>query len=407
MHRNRADAARGAGQVQRRGLGGEQPRRDRRLAAYRRGWGRDGLDGQGRGRPERPDVADHGRRRRAQICQSIDAVKLVMGDTDHVPFDMGTFGSRTTPTMVPQMRRAAAAARALPAGPGREEMERRPRHAWNCRRQGDARRDRANGWFRRADAWAGSCVEIDRREHATDAAHRMESRRQVGAQSRRPRLRDRSASVRERLSNGPGCSMARSFGPPRSGLGSSTSTRRTPRRCPDVKVVRDGDFVGVVAPTEIAAHVRLAALAANLDARPIARRDELRPRPGPVPQGAPEAEGRESRLRRSVPSADGSVNNDLAAAHVKIEAALHGRLHRPRPAGAARRCRRVERRPLTVWTGTQRPFGARSELAQAFHLPEDRMPRARAGYGQRLRRQAYQRGRRRGGPACARPRASR
>ena len=38
---------------------------------------------------------------------------MVMGDTDHVPYDMGTFGSRTTPTMVPQMRRAAAAARGL------------------------------------------------------------------------------------------------------------------------------------------------------------------------------------------------------------------------------------------------------------------------------------------------------
>ena len=40
---------------------------------------------------------------------------------------------------------------------------------------------------------------------------------------------------------------------------------------------------------------------------------------------------------------------------------------------------------LTVWTGTQRPFGARSELAQAFHLPEDRIrvlvPDTGSGYG--------------------------
>ena len=34
-----------------------------------------------------------------------------MGDTDLTPFDMGTFGSRTTPTMAPQLRKAAAAAR--------------------------------------------------------------------------------------------------------------------------------------------------------------------------------------------------------------------------------------------------------------------------------------------------------
>lgn len=43
----------------------------------------------------------------------IDSVRMLMGDTDHVPYDMGTFGSRTTPTMVPQLRRAAAAARSV------------------------------------------------------------------------------------------------------------------------------------------------------------------------------------------------------------------------------------------------------------------------------------------------------
>ena len=28
---------------------------------------------------------------------------------------------------------------------------------------------------------------------------------------------------------------------------------------------------------------------------------------------------------------------------------------------------------LTVWTGTQRPFGVRSELAEAFHIPEEKV----------------------------------
>ena len=40
---------------------------------------------------------------------------------------------------------------------------------------------------------------------------------------------------------------------------------------------------------------------------------------------------------------------------------------------------------LTVWTGTQRPFGVRSELAEAFHMPEERvrvlMPDTGSGYG--------------------------
>jgi isoquinoline 1-oxidoreductase len=40
---------------------------------------------------------------------------------------------------------------------------------------------------------------------------------------------------------------------------------------------------------------------------------------------------------------------------------------------------------LTVWTGTQRPFGVRSELAEAFHLPEEKVrvivPDTGSGYG--------------------------
>jgi len=40
---------------------------------------------------------------------------------------------------------------------------------------------------------------------------------------------------------------------------------------------------------------------------------------------------------------------------------------------------------LTVWTGTQRPFGVRRELADAFHLPEEQIrvivPDTGAGYG--------------------------
>src|SRR5580693_9888478 len=41
----------------------------------------------------------------------ISKIEMVMGDTKLTPFDMGTFGSRTTPTMNLQLRRVAAAAR--------------------------------------------------------------------------------------------------------------------------------------------------------------------------------------------------------------------------------------------------------------------------------------------------------
>ena len=58
---------------------------------------------------------------RTSLAQSVadelhvpfESVRMVMGDTALTPYDMGTFGSRTTPTMAPQLRRVANAARDL------------------------------------------------------------------------------------------------------------------------------------------------------------------------------------------------------------------------------------------------------------------------------------------------------
>src|SRR5262249_11368112 len=51
---------------------------------------------------------------------------LVMGDTELTPFDMGTFGSRSTPTMAPQLRKAAAAAREVLIAMAAEQLKVEP-----------------------------------------------------------------------------------------------------------------------------------------------------------------------------------------------------------------------------------------------------------------------------------------
>src|SRR5687768_4899854 len=53
----------------------------------------------------------------------VGSVRIAMGDTKLVPFDMGTFGSRTTPTMVPQLRKAAAAAREMLLAMATEQLQ--------------------------------------------------------------------------------------------------------------------------------------------------------------------------------------------------------------------------------------------------------------------------------------------
>ena len=62
-----------------------------------------------------------GQNTRTTLAQSVadelrvplSSIRMVMGDTALTPFDMGTFGSRSTPYMSPQLRRVASAARDL------------------------------------------------------------------------------------------------------------------------------------------------------------------------------------------------------------------------------------------------------------------------------------------------------
>ena len=48
-----------------------------------------------------------------ELHAPVASITMVMGDTEVTPFDMGTFGSQTTPRMWPQMRKAGAAAREM------------------------------------------------------------------------------------------------------------------------------------------------------------------------------------------------------------------------------------------------------------------------------------------------------
>jgi isoquinoline 1-oxidoreductase len=150
----------------------------------------------------------------------------------------------------------------------------------------------------------------------------------------------------------------------------------------DVKVVRDGEFVGVVAPTEHAAAAALAALrptwtpAAGTTTSDKELAEFFKAHPG---------QGRNGGSRNGSAGENGAIKSELAAAQAKVEASYtiayiaHAPLE-PRAALAE-----WEGDRLTVWTGTQCPFRVRSQLAQALQMPEDRIrvlvPDTGSGYG--------------------------
>jgi isoquinoline 1-oxidoreductase len=140
-----------------------------------------------------------------------------------------------------------------------------------------------------------------------------------------------------------------------------------------VLVVRDGDFLGVVAPTDRAAVRAASAIQATWN----------------VPSGQPSAETiydylKKNPDRASAPAAVDTIQMPATvartfAASYRIPYIAHTPLE-PRAAVAE-----WNDGKLTVWTGTQRPFGVRTELAEAFRIPEDRVrvivPDMGSGYG--------------------------
>ncbi|HYT68460.1 MAG TPA: molybdopterin cofactor-binding domain-containing protein, partial [Vicinamibacterales bacterium] len=136
--------------------------------------------------------------------------------------------------------------------------------------------------------------------------------------------------------------------------------------------VRDGDFLGVVAPTE---HVAARAAAAVQGTWKI-------------PAGQPSSETiydyLKQNLDRQVPAAVQALQMPAGVvrtfeASYRIPYIAHVPLE-PRSAVAE-----WQDGKLTVWTGTQRPFGVRTELAEAFRIPEDKVrvivPDTGSGYG--------------------------
>ncbi|HEU4419272.1 MAG TPA: molybdopterin cofactor-binding domain-containing protein, partial [Planctomycetota bacterium] len=199
-------------------------------------------------------------------------IELVMGDTDRVPFDRGTFGSRTTPSMAPVLRRAAAALRAwllelgaaslgVPQGEVAAE-DGAVRHAASQRSVPygelvagrDLQRRIGDATLRAASEW-----QVCGRDLPKAAGRAM-----VTGAHRYP-----SDIVR------PGMLHGRVLRPSAFGAKLKSLDDKAAAAMPGVTVVRDGDLTGVVAPTAHAAERAVAALVASWEAPEPAHESKL------------------------------------------------------------------------------------------------------------------------------------
>jgi nicotinate dehydrogenase subunit B len=300
-------------------------------------------------------------------------VRMVMGDTDLTPYDMGTFGSMTTRIMSPQLRKASAAAR--------ETLIELAAEHFNTDKQNLTAADGAVVYS--AKKRSIKFGELAKGEKMTKtipadiALTPAEIWKVAGKPVRRvsaPEIVSGKHKYASDVSR-PGMLYGKVLRPPAVGatLLSADTIKAEGRE--GVRVVHDGDFVAVAAPSAYAATRALAEVHA-----------EWKTTPQPSSKHLFEylKENSDSGSERGGFST-GAVERALADAAHKLEQTYtvayiaHVPLE-PRAAVAE-----WEGDKLTVWTGTQRPFGVREDVAKALRMPEERirviMPDTGAGYG--------------------------
>ncbi len=310
-----------------------------------------------------------GQNTRTTLAQSVadelrvplSSIRMVMGDTALTPFDMGTFGSRSTPYMSPQLRRAASAARDLLLSQAATEWKTTPDKLTAS--DGKITNPASGATLTYAQLAQGKTLARDMPDAdpitppeqwtvAGKSAPKVDARAFVTGQHQyTPDLRP--ANVLH----------AKVLRPPTFGASLASADLSAAQAMPGVVVVRDGDFVAAAAPTEQAAEKALALIHAEWKNKPQSSSKELY-----------------SYLKKNLdteenqkPHEKGSVANALAAASQHHEQSYtvayiaHAPLE-PRAAVAD-----WKEGKLTVYTGSQRPFGIQEELSAALHLPKDQV----------------------------------
>jgi isoquinoline 1-oxidoreductase len=287
------------------------------------------------------------------------SVRMVTADTALTPFDAGTFGSRTTPTMTPQFRRVAAAARDVLAGVAAKE--------WNISGEGlvaaDGKiTDPASGrTLRYAELARGKtlAMNLSAEDPVTPAAQWTIAGKPIPKVDARAFVTGRHQYTTDLRPEG--LLYGKVLRPPSFGATLTSYDDTAAKAMTGVVVVRDGDFVGAAAPTAHEAQKALDAIHVQWKEVPQISNKEIF---SYLKQNA--VSKSENRFRQQ----KGSVEEALAGAEHRLDATYtvayiaHAPLE-PRAALA-----QWAGGKLTVWTGTQRPFANRDELADTFHIPE-------------------------------------
>ena len=326
--------------------------------------------------------AEVGQNIRTSLAQSVaeelhvlfDSIVMVMGDTDLVPWDAGTFGSRTTPTMSPVLRAMAAAAREL--------LVEMAAQRWNV---AAATLTAADGKIvHPQSARSLTYGELTRGEKLVKVITVQEALTPTTewkiAGTPVPKVGARDfVTGRHKFPSDivrPGMLYGAILRPEGFNALLESLDSAAAEKLPGVQVIHEGNFVGVVAPDDYTAHHALAAFNAQWKVPPQPSNQGL----FDYLKSHPESGENDAPLHVA-----GSVAQAMATSPIKMEEqyTVQYIAHAPLEPRAA--VAEWQNGKLTVWTGTQRPFGVRDQLMEEFHLAPHQVrviqPDMGSGYG--------------------------
>jgi len=295
-----------------------------------------------------------------ELRAPLTAIQLIMGDTALVPYDMGTFGSRTTPTMGPQLRRVSAAAR--------ENLIDLAAQNWKVDRSRLVATDgKVEDLQARKSITYGELTKGQELVKLVADAPVLESPSEWKiAGTPAPKVDGRAFVTGEHKYASdvvrPGMLYGKVLRPVQFRATLKALTADDAQKMPGIIVVHDGNFVGVTAPDSADATKALQSLRVEWSAPQQTSEatlfQDLKNSVASAAGESAETIFQSGSIEQGLAAADRSLNETYTVAyiaHIPLE---------PRAAVAEWKDSK-----LTVWTGTQRPFGVREELSEAFRIP--------------------------------------
>ncbi len=309
-----------------------------------------------------------------ELHVSAEQVQVLMSDTALTPNDGNTAGSGSTPRTVPAIRQAAAAAREalLEFAAKRWSVERASLQMRNGKiTHAATQRTLTLGELAQGEELSKT---FEQAAPSADALTAVGDWKVLGTSTPRPNARDLVAATHRYPSDikRPDMLRGKVLRAPSYGAKLISIDLAPAKEMKDVVVIQDGSFVGVAAPTSSQAQAALEAIAKT------AKWEH-----SPHPSSRELYDYLRSHASGGVPV--NPFTEELAAAKKSLRAAYHTAYIQHAPMETRAAVAEWKDGQLTVWTGTQNPFGYRGELAGTFRLAEDRVrvivPDTGGGFG--------------------------